>query len=180
MTARRQTRKPAQQPRPRAGERRRLVVAALAAGVVVVALLIAVILRAGLSELATPAGPAATPTVDARLILHPHASSIDGALQGGVRLHGTLSPTLPGHNTVDLVAQGIGNPSTSQGRITLSATMPGMAMPPVRATLAPHGGHYTGAFDLPMFGTYVVQTRLNAPGRDSTGVLTVTIPLPGF
>jgi hypothetical protein len=179
MTARRQTRKPAQQPPPRAGERR-LVVVALAAGVVVVALLIALILRAGLSELATSAGPVATPTVDARLILHPHASPIDGALQSGVRLHGTLSPTLPGHNTLDLVAQGIGNLSTPQGRITLSATMPGMPMRPIRATLTPHGGHYTGAFDLPMFGTYVVQTHLSTAGRDATGLLTVTIPLPGF
>lgn len=53
--------------------------------------------------------PAATPTVDPRLIVVPRTAPIQGALSGGVRLRGTLSPAIPGPNTLRLWASnGVG------------------------------------------------------------------------
>src|SRR5438270_13473758 len=46
--------------------------------------------------------PARAATVDPGLILHRHAVRISGTLGSGVSLEGTLSPSLPGLNTVSL------------------------------------------------------------------------------
>jgi hypothetical protein len=62
----------------------------------------------------------------------------------------------------------------------LDATMLGMAMPPIRTTLANHTGHYDGALTLPMLGIYRVAIAAPTLAGMVTGVLTVTISLPSF
>ncbi len=121
-----------------------------------------------------------TPTIDPRLILHPHTVAIAAALTHGLRLHGTLAPDLPGINALDLAL------SSSQTRLAhgsglrLEATMPGMPMLPVHATLPSSSGRYSGPISLPMFGTYRVAVEVSTTNGMVTGVLTVTIPLPGL
>ena len=135
--------------------------------------------------------PAASPraTIDPRLIIHPRTLHVMGAFSGGVRLSGTLSPAYPGENTFHLtarrngrnLAQVPGQTGPAQGsRLTLEATMPGMAMPPVHGTLTGHDGRYSGTLRLPMFGTYRIAVTIEMPGGPETGTITVTLPLPGL
>jgi hypothetical protein len=119
---------------------------------------------------------APAPAIDPRLVLHPRTVAIAAVLTDGARLTGTLAPDLPGKNTFDVTLQG--SLARSGSPLRLEATMFGMLMAPVQATLANHAGHYCGAMILPMFGAYRVAIKAPASAEAITGVLTVTIPLP--
>jgi hypothetical protein len=119
---------------------------------------------------------APAPAIDPRLVLHPRTVAIAVVLTDGVRLTGTLAPDLPGKNTFDVALQG--SLARSGSPLRLEATMFGMRMAPIRAMLANHAGHYSGAMILPMLGAYRVAIEAPASAGAMTGVLTVTIPLP--
>ena len=168
-----------QQPAPRFARRRTV----LAVGIVLLLLL-------GLSLLALRNGaegrnsavPAVspTPTIDPRLILHPHTVAIAAGLTYGLRLRGTLTPDLPGINALDLALSDPQSRRAHGSGLRLEATMPGMQMSPVHATLPSSSGRYSGPISLPMFGTYRVAVEVSTTNGMVTGVLTVTIPLPGL
>jgi len=168
-----------QQPAPRFARRR----TALVGGIVLLLLLglTLLALRNGAvgSNSAVPA-VSPTPTIDPRLILHPHTVAIAAALTHAVRLRGTLAPDLPGINMLDLALSSPASRLPHGSGLRLEATMPGMRMPPVRATLAYATGRYSGPINLPMFGTYHVAIEEPTTAGIVTGVLTVTIPLPGL
>src|SRR5689334_17237233 len=88
-------------------------------------------LRAG-NAAGNPAAPAVapTPTIDPRLVLHPHTVAIAVVLTDDVRLTGTLAPDLPGKNTFDVVLQGSLARARSGSPLRLEATMLGMRMAP--------------------------------------------------
>ena len=129
---------------------------------------------------AAPVAPAATPTVDPRLIVRPRTVAIAGVLSNGLHLAGTFYPAYPGRNTLYLTVRRGAQGRYVAGRIALSATMPGMAMLPVRGTLAAGGQRYTGTLTLPMFGTYRVTVAIATPGAAATGAITLTLSLPGL
>lgn len=119
--------------------------------------------------------------VDPRLILHARASVVRSALNSGVRVDGTLYPSLPGPNTLRLTMPGMsGAPgrAASVGRVEVVVTMPGMAMPPIAATLTAHGRDYAGIIGLPMFGDYRARLVVRTPaGKRYTGAIALTVPL---
>jgi hypothetical protein len=122
--------------------------------------------------------PAATPTVDPRLILRARTLRIAEALPGGLRLVGTLYPTLPGPNTLRVAVRQRSRAPLQGGRVSLVATMPGMAMAPARATLRWHNNGYTGTLRLPMLGRYRVQVVVDAPAGRSTGTVVIALLPP--
>jgi hypothetical protein len=85
-----------------------------------------------------------TAAIDPRLIIHPHATSFRGSLGGGVKLAGTLSPSLLGTNVITLSVQPRDHAPAHGGQVRLTLTMPGMRMSPIQATLAAGAGGYTG------------------------------------
>jgi hypothetical protein len=121
------------------------------------------------SPAATVAG---TATVDPRLIVRPHIVRFHIALPQGGRLEGTLTPAIPGPNTVHLVAQ---PGMAGESRLDIEATMPGMAMAPAVATLTARGHEYRGALTLPMFGRY--RLRITLAGGNTRPAGTAELPL---
>jgi hypothetical protein len=118
------------------------------------------------------------PSVDPRLIIRPRHAPIVAVLSHGVRLAGTLYPAYPGRNTLRLAVQGrSGSPATGH-RVALVATMPGMAMAPIRATLIARDQRYVGNLTLPMFGVYRARVVVDTPAGRATGTLTLTLSLP--
>lgn len=116
----------------------------------------------------TAATVAASPAIEARLIVRPHTIRLAITLARGVRLEGTLAPGLPGPNMVSLVAQ----PGSIAGnRLNLEATMPGMIMAPATATLTARGHAYRGMLTLPMFGRYRLRVTLVRGHLRSTGAI---------
>ncbi|GAC1431573.1 MAG: hypothetical protein NVSMB65_05060 [Chloroflexota bacterium] len=121
---------------------------------------------------ATPDRPAAVHFISPR----PQVTYFAAALGHVGVLRGTLEPTLPGLNIVRVVLQRpVG--ASAAGQLTLVATMPGMGMPPVRATLRARGNGYSGALALPMFGRYHVAVTVERAGRTVRGAVTLTLPL---
>lgn len=118
------------------------------------------------------------PTVDPRLIIRPRHAPIAAVLSHGVRLAGTLYPAYPGRNTLRLAVQGRVGVPASGTRVALVATMPGMAMAPIRSVLVARDHHYVGTLILPMFGTYQAQVVVDTPAGRATGTLTLTLSLP--
>ncbi len=120
--------------------------------------------------------PAATPTIDSRLIIHARTVPIEGRLAPGAWARGTLYPAYPGRNTLRLMVQRRGralSPCASFALMTV--TMPGMAMAPIHARLPGSGCRYSGAITLPMFGAYRAQIKVATPDGPATG--TITLPL---
>jgi hypothetical protein len=118
------------------------------------------------------------PTVDPRLIIRPRHAPIAAVLSHGIRLAGTLYPAYPGRNTLRLAVQGrAGTPALGK-RVALVASMPGMAMAPIRATLVARDHHYVGTLTLPMFGAYRAHVAVDTPAGRATGTLTLTLSLP--
>jgi len=114
--------------------------------------------------------------VDPRLILHARTSGVGGVLTGGVRVDGTLYPTLPGPNTLRLrLRRASGTMVARQVRVVV--TMPGMAMAPVTATLTAHGRSYAGVIRLPMFGEYRATVVVRTPVRRYGGSVALAVPL---
>lgn len=128
---------------------------------------------------AIPAAPVSAPRVDPRLVIRPRTIPVAAVLSGGLRLSGAYYPAYPGRNVLDLTVRGGNAPLARAAFIAVSATMPGMAMPPIRATLTANGHNYRGALSLPMFGAYRVAVAISAPHTRVTGTITVTLPLPG-
>ena len=162
--------------RSRLGRRRALL---LAGGLVIVLAALAV---AVLPMLRQPlaASPATGQMVDARLILHAHRLPVGGTLSGGLQLSGTLYPSLPGQNTLRLAVRGPSPAALHGAHLSVRITMPGMAMAPIRATLRARGRAYNGAVVLPMLGRYRAAVALTTPAGRSSGVVTLTVPLPGL
>lgn len=124
-----------------------------------------------------PSSVTARPTVDPRLVLRRHAEPFSGTIDGGLMLSGTLSPSLPGVNTIHLTIGRAGQHPARGSRVTLVLTMPGMVMAPVRATLAARAHGYSGSVVLPMFGTYRAQVDAIFHGGRYRGSLTMRLPL---
>ena len=118
------------------------------------------------------------PTVDPRLIIRPRHAPVAAVLSHGVRLTGTLYPAYPGRNTLRLAVQGRSGAPAPGNRVALVASMPGMAMAPIRATLVARDHHYVGILTLPMFGTYRAQVVVDTPTGRATGSLTLALSLP--
>jgi len=123
--------------------------------------------------------PAAIPTVDPRLVIVPRTAPIQGALSGGARLRGTLSPAIPGPNTLRLRASDGAGARIEGGRLRLVVTMPGMRMRPIVVTLQAHGEDYSGTLPLPMFGLYRATVVVSKAERRYTGPVTLVLSLPG-
>jgi hypothetical protein len=122
--------------------------------------------------------PAAAPVVDQRLILHARTTRVSTLLTGGLRLAGTLYPTLPGPNTLNLNMAGQHPTPVRGGRVEVVATMPGMPTTPARAVLVPCPAGYCGRLTLPMFGHYRVQAAIAAPSGRLPSSLGIELPLP--
>lgn len=116
----------------------------------------------------------ATPAIDPRFIIHPKTTQLRVSLSPGLLLSGSLSPSIPGENTIHLAPRGQDRGLRNSASITLVATMPGMAMVPQRARLVPDGHGYTGSISLPMFGRYRVLVQM--AGKKT--VMNVGLPLP--
>lgn len=153
------------------------VVVLLGGSVLLVLLGVGVALHAGVGS-SGAAAPAATPTIDPRLIIHPRTVPIVATLSHGVQVSGTLYPAYPGRNTLRLVLRWQGGVLAPAAPLTLVATMPGMAMAPIRARLAGHDLHYSGGVTLPMFGAYRAQIRILTPSGPSTGTVMLPLTLP--
>jgi hypothetical protein len=117
-------------------DRRALV---LGGGLLVVLLVGGTALLAVGQPAAPPAVPTATPTVDPRLIVRPRTIRIAGTLSNGPHVGGTLYPAYPGRNTLDLTVPRSTQRRYGGDRIALSASMPGMAMRPIKGTLVARG-----------------------------------------
>ena len=104
---------------------------------------------------------------------------VGAVLTGGVRVTGTLAPTLPGPNTVHLVVSGRASAAVQASHVGLVVTMPGMAMRPITATLLARGPGYAGIIRLPMFGYYRTAVVVTGRAGRYTGALTLEIPLLG-
>lgn len=167
---------------PTTSSARRTHAALLLAGIVLLLLLyvgkVALKSRVEAGHSAAPA-VVALPTVDPRLVLHQRRVALAATLTHGLRLTGVMTPDLPGHNTFDVALRGPGTAHTrGESPVRLAASMPGMAMQPLRAVLVKHGGRFSGALTLPMFGAYQLTVAVVTAAWTATGVLTVTIPLP--
>jgi hypothetical protein len=121
--------------------------------------------------------PAATPAVVPRLVLRRQTVPFSGTIVSGVSLGGTLSPGLPGLNTISLRILLPGRRVARGGRVSLVLSMPGMAMRPVRATLTTRGHGYRGRVAVPMFGCYRAQVEAATASGRYTGTLSLTLPL---
>ena len=121
--------------------------------------------------------PAATPTVDPRLVLRAHTVPVTGTL-AGTTLHGTLYPGFPGANTIQITAPDLGGMADgASAYIDVVATMPGMRMIPVSARLQAHNGAYSGTLPLPMFGVYTARLTLVHGAEHQHGTAQLSLPL---
>jgi len=111
-------------------------------------------------------------------IIRPRKTPIGAFLSHGVWLAGTLYPAYPGRNTLRLAVQGRSGAPAPANRVALVASMPGMAMAPIRATLVARDHHDVGTLTLPMFGAYRAQVVVDTPAGRATGTLTLTLSLP--
>ncbi|MGI8968438.1 MAG: hypothetical protein ACR2GA_04965 [Chloroflexota bacterium] len=111
------------------------------------------------------------PTVDPRLILHPHTVTAHAYAGRHASLTLRLYPAIPGKQQIQLTF----SPARRAPVLTLRATMVGMSMPAIRAHIRRHGATYHGTMALPMFGEYSI--AVSAPGRPPMTVR-VVLPLP--
>jgi hypothetical protein len=177
MKSLREQRNAARSPRPS----RVLTYATLAMAVVVIVVAVILVFSSrstGASNTArSTLVPAATPTIDPRLILHPRALPLSAALANGIHLGGTLSPSIPGPNTITLRVTRANDTAARATSIELVITMPGMSMAPIHERLDPQKGAYTGVVRLPMFGVYTAHVRYMAADGPQAGTLNLTVPL---
>ena len=120
----------------------------------------------------------AAPAPDPRLFLRPHTTMVRGRLAGRMPIILTMSPSIPGRNIVRVIGPRTVRWSGTPARISVVIRMPGMRMPPARASLVLKGGAFVGPLTLSMFGRY----RLTLTGRvghtRAAGSFTVELPLP--
>jgi len=115
---------------------------------------------------------------DPRLIIHPMRTTVHGVLSNGTIVTGSLSPTIPGKNFVQLVLYPAMARAHRPATITLEAAMLGMRMLAVRAVLPRTGSRYAGSIVLPMFGTYRVSVGLHTAAGMQRAIITLELPLP--
>jgi len=115
---------------------------------------------------------------DPRLIIRPTQTQMHSILPDGTVVAGSLSPTIPGKNIVQLVMHSTSAGALRPTAITLTAAMLGMHMIPVRAVLTRTARGYAGAITLPMFGVYRVSVALQTPAGTQHGIIIITLPLP--
>jgi hypothetical protein len=129
----------------------------------------------------TDSRPSTDPTLSTtggpRLILPRHTVPFAGTIDGGIVCYGTLSPSLPGVNTITLSLRPPGRLAARGGLVSLVLSMPGMAMRPVKATLIASSEGYRGSAILPMFGRYRAQVDASTADGRYTGALSLTLPL---
>ena len=149
-----------------------------------IVLLLALCIAAGVTLIVARTGagtrqqaPGSSATIAPRLIVRAHTAPIAATLRGGLRVEGSLYPALPGRNTLRLSAHGVGE-QVRGGSIDVTATMPGMAMAPARATLIARRGGYSGALTLPMFGVYRARIVVHTPSGQYSGAITIALSLP--
>lgn len=118
------------------------------------------------------------PAVDSRLVLRPHTVVATASLSNGASFRMTISPTLPGINTVRLTAPRLAQVPLAGSRVMVVARMMGMVMVPSHGTLAPRAQAYTGALNLPMFGRYTLSFKTTTGATRITGHTAVLLPLP--
>jgi len=124
-------------------------------------------------------GSASTSSIiDPRLIIHPTQTHMQGFLSNGVFLTGSLSPTMPGKNTVQLVLSPVMSGASRPAAITLTAAMLGMHMIPTRAVLTRTVRGYAGTITLPMFGAYRMRVEMQTPAGMQRGIIIIKLPLP--
>jgi hypothetical protein len=122
----------------------------------------------------------AVPTIDSRLILRPHNVPVHGTMVGGAVLSGSIYPGIPYRtNTIQLTLTRGGHTLAATGGASLSVSMVGMQMLPVKAVLHPAGSGYSGTLYLPMFGSYRGPITVATSSGSLTGTIEVTAPLPG-
>ena len=112
-------------------------------------------------------------------MLQPRTVGVGAVLTGGLRVTGTLAPTLPGPNTVQLVVRGRAGATVPASHVGLVVTMPGMAMRPIKVALVSQGHGYAGVIRLPMFGFYRAAVVVTARAGRYMGGFTLEIPLLG-
>ena len=135
-------------------------------------------LHGGVYSARGTAVPAATATIDPRLVIYARTAPITGVLTGGVLVRGTLYPAYPGRNTLHVVLRRRGGVLAPRAPVVLLVTMPGMAMAPIHAQLTGRDSRYTGAITLPMFGAYRAQVSVATSGGHATGTMTLALSLP--
>jgi hypothetical protein len=116
-------------------------------------------------------------SVNPHLVLHPQAVPFSGTIGGDATLRGTLTPSLPGPNSIDLSILIPGRGTAWGGRVVMVLIMPGMGMQPIRTTLAAGRRGYEGTVALPMFGRYLAQFDALTAGGRYTGTLSLNMPL---
>jgi hypothetical protein len=109
--------------------------------------------------------------------VHAHVTPFSGTFAGDVLLTGTLTPSLPGLNTLSLSIRLPSGQAAQGGKVALILSMPGMTMLSIRATLSAHGHGYEGHVPLPMFGPYRAQVAATALSGHYTGTLRLTLRL---
>lgn len=134
-------------------------------------------LMAGTGAGSRQQAPGSLAAIAPRLIVRAHAAPIAATLHGGLRVEGSLYPALPGRNTLRLTEHGVGGQAQG-GSIDVTATMPGMAMAPARATLIARRGGYSGALTLPMFGVYRARVVAHTASGQYSGTITIALSLP--
>ncbi len=117
-------------------------------------------------------------TTDPRLIIQPTTTRLISQLPAGLVAVGSLSPTIPGKNSVRIDVRQHGHIAAGPISVTLTFTMLDMKMPPQRTELIAHSHYYTGTIDLPMFGRYRVDVRVTTVTSRYRGSLTLALPLP--
>jgi len=158
--------------------RTRWIAFALGVSLVVIGGGLALAARAVASPRPDAPAPAARVAVDpAPIILRARTMRVQGALGTNVQVSGTLSPALPGLNTLRLSVRRSPGADVRARQVMATVTMPGMDMPPIVATLAPHGHGYAGVIRLPMFGEYRASLVVRALAGRYTGIVALTIPL---
>lgn len=113
--------------------------------------------------------------IPARFVLHPHTVT-RAALVGTLHAQLTVSPLIPGANHFVLSLRDARHP-LPVAAVSLRATMPGMAMRPLRFTMTRGGaGRYLASGSLPMFGRWRIAALVAPPHARSTEAL-FAIPL---
>ncbi|HZT96510.1 MAG TPA: hypothetical protein VFB34_06700 [Chloroflexota bacterium] len=113
----------------------------------------------------------------------PHVTTFSGTLSGGIRLRGSLYPSIPGYtkglgrNRITLALSRRGS-RIAAGLLTLTSTMPGMAMKPDHASVRLRRGRIAANLLLPMFGSYRIQVDLRLGRATRTGVFLLDLRVP--
>lgn len=118
---------------------------------------------------------AATASIDPRLILVQHNSTIWGRLGSALPARMDLWPSLPGINRLQVAPPSNRRPQPRE--IEVAARMLGMAMVPTVGRLKLVRGRYGGKLNLPMFGRYGL-TVWAPHDRWLHGSVTANVPLP--